>query len=126
MVSQSRLCAGFARHDSSQVSQADECASATKGENGQVRQHPKRASKRDSIEPSIVKALRDAGYLVTEGGWLCDLIVFDPVGAGRLHLLEVKSARGKLTPTQEGAIKQGWPVRVVRSVEQAFDALGQG
>ena len=82
-----------------------------------------RAAKRDAVEPSIVKALRDAGYLVTEGGWLCDLIVFDPVGAGRIHLLEVKSAKGKLTPTQESAIAQGWPVAIVRSVEDAFNAL---
>lgn len=89
-----------------------------------MRAHPIRAAKRDSIEPSIVKALRDAGYLVTEGGWLCDLVVFDPAAPERGgRFLEVKSARGKLTPTQESAIAQGWPVAIVRSVEDAFNAL---
>lgn len=84
-----------------------------------------RAAKRDAVERPIILALRDAGYLVTEGGWLCDLVVFDPAAPERGgRFLEVKSAKGKLTPTQESAIAMGWPVRVVRSVEQAFEALG--
>ena len=88
---------------------------------------PRRDAKRDQNERSIVLALRDAGYLVAEGGWLADLIVYDPNGGadkrGSLHLLEVKAAKGRLTPTQQEAINLGWPIRVVRSVAEAFDAL---
>lgn len=84
-----------------------------------MRAHPRRASRRDSVEAPIVNALRDAGFLVSEGGWLCDLIVYDP-NEDRTYYLEVKAAKGRLTPTQEGAIEKGWPIRVVRSVEDAF------
>ena len=88
-----------------------------------MRAHPRRAAKRDSNESAIVEALRDAGYLVSEGGWICDLIVYDP-NEDRTHLLEVKGPKGRLTPLQDKAIEQGWPIRVVRSVEEAFEAIG--
>jgi hypothetical protein len=87
-----------------------------------MRAHPRRASKRDSNETVIVEALRKAGFLVSEGGWLCDLIVYD-CNEDRTHYIEVKNARGRLTPTQEGAIEKGWPIRVVRSVEEAFEVV---
>ena len=86
---------------------------------------PRRSAKRDAGERAIVLALRDAGYLVTEGGWLADLIVYD-ANADRLYLFEVKAEKGKLTPSQDAAIKLGWPIRVVRSVEYAFNALAGG
>ena len=86
-----------------------------------MRGQPRRAQKRDQNESVIVEALRDAGFLVSEGGWICDLIVYDP-NEDRTHLLEVKGPKGKLTPLQTGAIEQGWPIRVVRSVEEAFEA----
>lgn len=87
-----------------------------------MRAYPRRAAKRDSNEAPIVNALRDAGYLVTEAGWLCDLMCLDPA-SGRITLLEVKAAKGKLTPLQEDAIAMGWPIRIVRSVEDAFNAV---
>ena len=87
-----------------------------------MRGQPRRAQKRDSVEAPIVEALRNAGYLVSEGGWICDLIVYDR-SEDRTHLLEVKGPKGKLTPLQEGAIEQGWPIRVVRSVEDALNAV---
>ena len=82
----------------------------------------RRAAKRDTVEPAIVEALRDAGYLVTEAGWLCDLMVFDP-NSGRVTLIEVKTGKAKLRPSQQAVIAQGWPVKVVRSVEGAFAAV---
>jgi len=88
-----------------------------------VKSAPRRAQRRDSNEREIVVALCDAGYLVSEGGWLCDLIAYDP-NEDRTYLLEVKAPGGRLTPTQEGAIAKGWPIRVVRSVEEAFRACG--
>lgn len=87
-----------------------------------MRAHPRRAAKRDSNEAPIVNALRDAGYLVTEAGWIADLLVWD-ANRERMFLLEVKAAKGKLTPLQEDAIAMGWPIRIVRSVEDAFNAV---
>lgn len=47
------------------------------------------------------------------------------VGLGRrLVLLEVKTAKGKLTPDQELFDAVGWPVRVVRTVDEALQAVG--
>ena len=83
---------------------------------------PRRDAKRDHNEKAIVLALRNAGYLVGEGPWFCDLAVYD-ANADKVFFLEVKSARGKLTPTQVDAIKMGWPIKIVRSVADAFDAL---
>ena len=63
---------------------------------------PRRDAKRDHNEKAIVLALRDAGYLVGEGPWFCDLAVYD-ANADKVFFLEVKSAHGKLTPTQQAA-----------------------
>ena len=87
-----------------------------------MRAHPRRASKRDSNEREIVEALTKNGFLVSEGGWMCDLIVYDP-NEDKTYLLEVKGPKGRLTPTQEGAIEKGWPIRVVRSVKEAFEVV---
>lgn len=84
-----------------------------------------RAGRRDSVEASIVAALRARGYLVTQGGALCDLIVYaHNIGLGFLTLLEVKGPKGKLTAAQQKAIAAGWPIVIVRSVAEALDAVG--
>jgi len=84
---------------------------------------PHRA-KRDLVEPEIIGALRAVGASVAQLSQrgLPDLLVGL---AGRTVLLEVKGARGKLTPDQETflALWRGGTVTVVHSVSEALAAL---
>ena len=54
----------------------------------------------------------------------CDLVI---ISAGRILFLEVKSATGRLTPAQaafrDDVQSQGLPWALVRSVDDALDAL---
>jgi hypothetical protein len=81
------------------------------------------ARKRDANEPQIVAALEQVGARVrriSERGF-CDLVVFHRhVG---VVLLEVKSARGKLTAAQVEHRDDGWPVVIVRDVSDALRAV---
>ena len=80
-----------------------------------------RNGKRDTAEASIVAALRDAGYLVWILGHPADLLCQRPDGSHQL--LEVKTGKGRMTPAQVETRDAGWVIPVVRSVEEAFDAL---
>jgi hypothetical protein len=88
--------------------------------------------KRDANQAAIVAAMRARGWLVLDlasvGGGCPDLLVCrrDPLdlGGGRpsidvwfLELIEVKSQKGTLTADQKSFIDLGWPVRIVRSVD---------
>jgi hypothetical protein len=84
------------------------------------------ARKRDSVEAPIVEALRQVGIRVqrvSERGF-ADLICYAPNHWPPLVLLEVKSRVGTLTEAQEQRWKDGWPVHVVRSVDDALKACG--
>lgn len=82
------------------------------------------AKRRDANEAGIVKALVDVG---------CSVLQVDAVDLvvgfrGRSYLLEVKTPRGELKPSQE-RIRAEWrgQYAVVRSVEQALAiVLGDG
>lgn len=54
-------------------------------------------NKRDLSEPEVIAALVEAGCSVTPLDTPCDLVVGF---AGRSHLVEVKTGKAKLTPTQ--------------------------
>lgn len=82
----------------------------------------RRAAKRDANEAEIVKALRDEGWAVMHLNEF-DLLITCGEGCC-LHMLEVKAPYGKLKPSQAKMIKDGWPLKVVRSVDDAFKALG--
>ena len=83
----------------------------------------RRRAKVDSNQEDVVEALRARGYLVLSlasvGGGVPDLLVLEPSGR-RLGLVEVKREKGKLTGDQEQFIAQGWPVTIIRSVEDAL------
>jgi len=87
----------------------------------------RRIAKTDSNQQIIVQALRDAGCTVQPlhqmGGGIPDLLVATP--SGETLLVEVKSAKGSLTPEQEQWISR-WRgrVAVVRTVEEALAAVG--
>lgn len=84
----------------------------------------RRLGKRDSNEKLIVDALRKGGvkvyYLSAKG--FADLIAYAPKAG--IVLLEVKGAKGKLTPAQVEHRQDGWPVIVVRCESDALAACG--
>ena len=76
----------------------------------------RRAGKRDAIEPFIVGLLRHRGYLVMQLDTF-DLLAFKH---GEFWIVEVKSGeKPKLTRHQEKLVADGWPLVVIRSVEEA-------
>jgi hypothetical protein len=83
------------------------------------------ARKRDANEKPIVEALRRAGVLVqriSERGF-CDLVCMTKIEGGfSLVLLEVKSRTGKATKAQVEYRRDGWPVVIVRTVDDALKA----
>lgn len=77
------------------------------------------AKRRDANEPEIVKALRGAGAMIVYLDWVDLLVLYD----GDVYLIEVKTAVGKLTETQEKNFP-GWPIHIVRTPEAALLAIG--
>ena len=92
------------------------------------------AAQRDSNEDAIVRALVHAGCRVQRlsAKGVPDLLVGTPAytghdGLGAIVLLEVKTAKGALTDDQDTffEIWAGYPVYVVRSVDDALKAVGR-
>lgn len=86
----------------------------------------RRAARVDGNHKSIVEALRRVGCRVLDlsrvGAGCPDLLVSLPQ-RGRvpeLMLMEVKTARGKLNAAQRIFESEGWPVFVVRTVDEAL------
>lgn len=90
----------------------------------------RRAARTDQNHSEIVMALRRVGCRVLDlsrvGNGAPDLLVSLPQ-RGRtpeLMLMEVKTARGKLNARQRSFEADGWPVFVVRSIEDALKLVG--
>lgn len=85
-----------------------------------------RAAKIDANQPAIVSALRDVGVsvqsLATIGKGCPDIIA---AKGERIWLMEIKGAKGKLTPDQVAWI-HGWRgvVHIVRGVDDALNLVG--
>lgn len=83
----------------------------------------RRAAKVDANQDEIVQTYRACGLSVTSlaglGRGVPDLLVGY---RGKLALVEVKQPKGKLRPMQE-AFRLTWPVRIVRTVEDAYDHI---
>ena len=85
------------------------------------------ASNVDLNQKEIVRALRDAHYQVvlmhTVGGGFPDLIA---CRGGVAHFVEVKGRRGRLNETQRRFHDEwrGPQIKVVRSIEEALEAVG--
>lgn len=86
-----------------------------------------RFGRRDATHRDIVQTLKDVGASVFDaadmGNGFPDLVVGF---RGRTFLLEAKTAKGKLKPSQE-RFAQGWrgePFVVVRSPADALRAIG--
>lgn len=81
------------------------------------------ARKRDQNEAAIVGALQRVGAQVvriSEKG-APDLLV---LWGGSLFVMEVKSPKGRTTRAQDETFGKGWPVYLVRSIEDALNVLG--
>jgi Holliday junction resolvase len=80
------------------------------------------AHRSDSNQAEIVKALRDAGWLTVSlsdvGNGCPDVLAWHQRKGYRL--VEIKTKAGKLEPKQEAFIKAGWPIVILRSVEEAL------
>ena len=85
----------------------------------------RRAARRDKNESEIVAALVKAGATVVplSAAGCPDLLCGF---RGSTFLLEVKAEKGRLTPDQLAWHKawEGYPVKVVRSVDDALQAIG--
>lgn len=83
------------------------------------------AKRTDGNQAEIARALREVGCQVADthtiGGGYPDLTVLAP--GGRIVLLEVKTAKGKLTE-QERAFLAEWPVEIVHDIDEALRAVG--
>jgi hypothetical protein len=77
-----------------------------------------RAQKRDANELGIVQALREAGWLVLYLDKF-DLLLWHPTRR-QLRMVEVKTPTGKLKPSQEKLLADGWPLEIIRTKEDAL------
>jgi hypothetical protein len=78
------------------------------------------AKKRDENEPEIIEALEQAGCLVEQMDKF-DLLV---QRGESIYALEVKMPQGKLTALQADLLAAGWRIRIVRSPQEALEAVG--
>lgn len=77
--------------------------------------------RRDATEPEIVMALNKcARHCLRLDAF--DLLVLNPDKT--VALLEVKTDKGKLTVLQQAMLDGGWPLKVVRTPEEALKAVG--
>lgn len=78
-------------------------------------------AKRDANEGEVVRAFTDLGCLVFRLDRPVDLLVYCFKSLGeRLHLVEVKTAKGDLNDKQKAFKAAGWPVHVIRSADEAI------
>lgn len=78
-------------------------------------------ARRDSTEPEVVRAFTDLGCLVFRLDRPVDLLVYVFKSlTDRLHLVEVKTAKGALNDKQQAFRAAGWPVHIIRSADEAI------
>lgn len=74
----------------------------------------------DNNQAAIVQALRKCGWKVASlanvGGGVPDLLA---ARGAEVMLVEVKQPKGTLTPAQQKFKAQGWPITVIRTVDEA-------
>ena len=79
-----------------------------------------RDNKRDANEREIIDALQSIGAKVIQLDRFDLLVKYKE----KIFLIEVKSKTGKLTESQQELIDDGWPLNIVRTVEQAYNVIG--
>ena len=82
----------------------------------------RRRGRVDQNQAAIVEALRAVGWKVQStadiGSGFPDLVI---ARGHDIRLVEVKQLKGTLTADQQAFIvRDGWPVRIIRSVDEAL------
>ena len=84
----------------------------------------RRRARVDRHQAEIVRVFRQLGFLVFDcsrvGGGFPDLSICRAGQPQSIQLVELKTPTGKLTPDQVRFMEAGWPVKVVRSIEDAL------
>lgn len=81
--------------------------------------HARRAGKRDAIEPFVIGEARRQGWLVMQLDSV-DLLCFR---RGVFMVVEVKTGNAPLTGHQKRLVSEGWPLVIIRSVEEAREVF---
>lgn len=80
-----------------------------------------RARRTDANHGEIARVLRECHWMVEDvhvvGGFI-DLVA---TRGGIVRLIEVKTPTGQLTDEQELLIAAGWPIHILRSVDDAIN-----
>jgi hypothetical protein len=76
--------------------------------------------KRDGTEPEILDALHRVGADFIRLDAFDVLVLF----RGQLTMLECKTRRGRATRNQTVLVQRGWPLRFVRTADEALQAIG--
>ncbi len=82
----------------------------------------RRAAKVDQNHGQIVKALRQCGWYVLDTHAypsFVDAVAYHPA-RDVVRLCEIKAAKGRLTASQSRLLEDGWPVYLLRSVDDAI------
>ena len=83
----------------------------------------RRAARIDQNHGSIVEALRASGWLVLslarQGDGCPDILAHKPATQA-WRLVEAKAGRGTLRASQVSFQAQGWPVTVIRTINEAL------
>jgi hypothetical protein len=75
----------------------------------------RRAGKRDTLEPEVIAVAHQHGWKTMQ----LDQFDFLAERRGWLFMVEVKTGKKGLTTSQLDMLDKGWPLKVVRSVEEA-------
>lgn len=73
----------------------------------------------DATHGEVVQALRQCGWTVADTHAFPGFVDCLAHRGGKLWLVEIKGARGKLKPSQQRLIDAGFPVVVLRNAAEA-------
>ena len=77
------------------------------------------AQRTDRTPREVIDTLRQCGWKVADTHALPNWVDCVASKGETVRLIEIKTATGKLKPSQQRLIDQGWPVVVLRSAEDA-------
>ena len=80
-------------------------------------------ARRDKNEPGIFNDLSAIPFLLVRRSDWVDIIVQN-TSTNEKYFLEVKMPDGKLTKNQKRDIEAGWDIQVVRTTDEALEAVG--